>query len=317
MKKVYALYLDRLNEPMEKMIMGMCPEEVDLRFLQPVIGPKGELEDADILIDTTFKVTREIIDKAQNLKLIQRTGTGVDMVDMEYAREKDIPVSICKGFNADSVADLALMGMLALYRKLTALNESTQKGKWDTWKYRHVSYELNDKTIGIVGAGMIGKKVAKRVQAFGAKTIYYDAFRLPKETEEELNLEYVDFETLIRTSDVITLHVPLTAETKGIIGKEAFEMMKDTAILINTARETLVNLEVLKDVLAKGKIQGAFLDIFSPLQEQNPLFGINCENLILTPHIGAATYDNYYKCYSLCMRNALHMVRGEELEYVI
>ncbi|MFR9189119.1 MAG: hypothetical protein ACLVL7_01835 [Anaerotruncus massiliensis (ex Togo et al. 2019)] len=126
-----VLYLDKLNEHMERMILDMCPPDVTLRFLNPTIGEKGTPEDADCFFVTTFRTTKEIIDQAPNLRLIQRTGVGVDMVDVAYAKEKGIPISICKGFNASSVAELAVLDMLALYRRIITL-DPLGKGEWHT-----------------------------------------------------------------------------------------------------------------------------------------------------------------------------------------
>ena len=173
---VTALYLDTLNEHMEKMILDMCPEEVDLRFLNPTIGQKGELKDADVLIVTTYYATKDVIAAAPNVKLIQRTGVGLDMVDVAYAKERNIPISICKGFNSTSVAELAILDMLALYRHIIDLDNKGKKKEWHTLTYRHDSYEIVGKTVGVVGGGTIGKEVIRRLKAFGAEIIYYDVY---------------------------------------------------------------------------------------------------------------------------------------------
>ncbi len=309
-----ALYLDQLNPHMEKMLLERCPDSVDVRFLNPTTGKKGELKDADVFIVTTFQVTKEIIDAAPHLKLIQRTGIGVDMVDVAYAKEKGIPISVCKGFNSVSVAELALTDMLALYRRIVTMDQTTKKGEWHTWTYRHESYELIGKTVGIVGAGAIGKKVAKRVQAFEAEVIYYDVYRLPEEKEKELGLTYRPLEELIREAGVITLHLPLLPSTHGIIGAKELKAMKKSAILVNTARDLLVDLDALAQALLEGEIMGAAVDVLDPMTEDSPLYHARETNLILTPHIGAATYDNYDRVYRFCARNLLHLQQGEEAE---
>ncbi|XBS70370.1 NAD(P)-dependent oxidoreductase [Acerihabitans sp. KWT182] len=160
--KVIALYLDKLNEHMERMLIKRCSEEIDVRFFNPTIGTKGDLKDADIFIDTTFKVTKNIIDAAPHLKLIQRTGIGVDMVDVAYANERRIPISVCRGFNSNAVAELTILDILSLYRRLTTLDSITKKGEWHTWTYRHESYEIMGKTVGVLGAGTIGCNVIKK-----------------------------------------------------------------------------------------------------------------------------------------------------------
>lgn len=314
---VVALYLDKLNEHMEKMLLERCSDEIDVRFLNPTIGKKGELAEADILIDTTFKVTKEIIDAAPNVKLIQRTGIGVDMVDVAYAKEKGIPVSVCRGFNSTSVAELAVLDMLAVYRRLSVLDTLTHKGEWHTWTWRHESYEITGKTVGIIGAGAIGRLVSERVKAFGAEVIYYDVYRLPEEKEKELGITYKPFDEVIREADIITLHLPLLESTRGMIGKEQFKAMKKTAILVNTARDLLIDLDAMVDALRNGEISGAAVDVFDPIKEGSPFFGTEDLNLVLTPHIGAATYDNYDRVYKLCNTNALHILHGEEPEMTL
>ncbi len=309
-----ALYLDKLNPHMEKMLLERMPSDVDIRFLNPVTGRKGELAEADVFIDTTFQVTKEVIDAAPNLKLIQRTGIGVDMVDVAYAKEKNIPVSVCRGFNSISVAELAVLDMLALYRRLPFMDATMKQGEWHTWTYRHVSYELTGKTVGVVGAGAIGRHVIKRVKAFDTNVLYYDVYRLPEEKEKELGITFVPLDELIRTSDVITLHLPLLPTTKGMIGKKELSEMKKDAILVNTARDLLIDLDALADALLAGEILGAAVDVLDPLTESSPLYKAKDTNLILTPHIGAATYDNYDRVYRLCATNLKHLMAGEEIE---
>lgn len=311
---VTALYLDTLNEHMERMILGMCPPEVDLRFLDPTVGKKGELKDADVLIVTTYKTTKEVIAAAPNVKLIQRTGVGVDMVDVAYAREKKIPISICKGFNATSVAELAILDMLALYRHIIDLDNKGKKKEWHTMTYRHDSYEIVGKTVGVVGGGTIGKEVMKRLAAFDAEIIYYDVYPMPEEDEKRLHCTRAGLDELLGRSDIITLHAPLLESTRGMIGKEQFAKMKKNAILINTARGALVDADALVCALEEKRIWGAAFDVFEPGE---PLFGADLPNLIVTPHVGAATYDNYYRGYKLCMENSQRIGRGEEPLYTI
>lgn len=306
---INVLYLDKMNEHMERMILDMCPPDVDLRFLQPNIGKKGTLAEAECLLDTTFKVTREIIDQAPGLKLIQRTGVGVDMVDVEYAGEKNIPVSICRGFNASSVAELAVLDMLALYRHIIQLDMLGKKKEWHTWTYRHESYELLGKTVGIIGGGTIGREVMKRVKSFGTHIIYSDVTRMSEEEEAAIGCRYMDLDELLRTADIISIHVPLLDSTRGMIGKKQFDQMKDSAILINTARGQIVDEEALIEALGSKKIRGVAVDVF---EENETLFGLDIENLIVTPHVGAATYDNYYRVYKFSLENAQRIAAGQK-----
>ena len=311
---VTALYLDTLNEHMEKMILDMCPEDVELRFLNPTIGQKGELKDADVLIVTTYKTTKDIIAAAPNVKLIQRTGVGVDMVDVAYAKEKNIPISICKGFNSTSVAELAILDMLALYRHIIDLDNKGKQKEWHTMTYRHDSYEIVGKTVGVVGGGTIGKEVIKRLNAFDANIIYYDVFPMAEEDEKRLNCRRVSLDELLESSDIITLHAPLLDSTSGMIGREQLAKMKSNAILENTARGALVDADALVEALREKKIWGVAFDVFEPGE---PLFGVGLPNLIVTPHVGAATYDNYYRGYKLCLENSQRIGRGEAPVFTI
>ena len=316
MNQTKVVFLDKMDENTEKLLMNMCPPEVDLRFRDPTIGKKGELKDADCYFVTVYPTTKEVIDAAPNLKLIQRTGVGVDMVDVEHAKSKNIPISICRGLNSVCVADLALLGMLALYRHIIELDASTKQGKWETLKYKHCSYDMLNKTVGILGAGNIGKLVAQRVIACGSKVVYNDIYRMTPEKEAVFNMKYVSFDELLSTSDIISVHVPLVPETKGIINAEAFAKMKPNAILINTARGPLVDTTALIDALTTKKIAGAYLDVFEsmPAKADDPLYQAKCDNLITTPHIAAGTYDNNVRCYSLCMENAANLAKNKELK---
>lgn len=313
-----ALYLDKLNAHMEKMLLERMPEGVDVRFLNPTTGVKGELKDADVIIDTTFKVTKEIIDSCPKLKLIQRTGIGVDMVDVAYAKEKNIPISVCRGFNSVSVAELAITDILALYRRIPFMDAHTKALEWHTWTHRHESYELTGKTVGIVGAGNIGRHIIKRVKAFDTTILYYDPFRMPPEKEAELGIEYRELDDLVREADAVVMGgLPLNDKTRGMMNRERLQSMKKTAILVDTAREQLIDLEALADVLLSGGITGAAIDTFEPIPAENPIYKAKDTNLILTPHLGAATYDNYDRVYRLCAVNLKHLMNGEPAEMTL
>lgn len=316
---IRVLYLDKLNERMENMLLERCDHNsMDVRFLNPTKGRKGELNEADMLIDTTYRVTKDVIDAAPHLKLIQRTGIGVDMVDVAYARSKGIPVSVCRGFNSNAVAELTILDILSLYRHFTTLNTLTHEGQWNTWTYRHESYEIQGKTVGVLGAGTIGRNVIRKLREFNAHVIYFNgSHRLTIGQESELGAEYRPFADIIRESDILSLHLPLKPSTEHIIGEKEFDAMKPTAILIDTARDSLVDLPALVNALKNRKILGAAIDIFAPVTERSQLDDVKGLNLVLTPHIGAATYDNYDKVYRLCAANARHILRSEEPEMTL
>lgn len=314
-----VLYTDQLNEHMEKMLIDLCPPDLDLRFLSPTIGKAGRIEDAETLFVTNYKITREIIDRAVHLKLIQRTGVGLDNVDVTYATEKGIPVSVCKGFNKVSVAELAILLMLALYRRIVPLDPLTKKGEWHTWTYRHESFELCGKTVGVIGAGAVGREVIKRLKAFETHIVYYDPFRLTEEMEHELGIQYAPLEEVLKQADIVTLHLPLLPSTRDLISIAQFKQMKRNAILINTARGPIVNQQDLVQALKSGLIAGAASDVFSsePADPDDPLFKLKDCNLITTPHLGAATYDNYDRVFRFSLKNAQRVIADDYPEGVV
>ena len=316
---MYVLYLDKLNAKMEQMFLDHMPkrDDVEVHFLNPVNGEPGELSKADILIDTTFQVTSDVLKEASNCKLIQRTGIGLDMIDVSCAKSKNIPISYCPGFNSVSVAELAVSDILALYRRIPFMAEKTLNLEWRTWTHRHESYELTGKTVGVISVGKIGQNVIKRIKGFDTKIYYYDPFRLSEEKEQELGVAYMNFDDLFPVCDVIVLGgLPLNSKTQGMVGRKQIQSMKKTAILVDTARELLVDLEALADALIHGDIMGAAIDTFSPLPANHPIYRAKGTNFILTPHIGAATYDNYDRVFNLCSANILHLLNNEPLEYL-
>jgi len=246
--------------------------------------------DYDILIvRSATKVTKKIID-ASNLKVIGRAGTGIDNIDVDAAKAKGITVLNSPMGNVTAVSELVMEMMLAMARNLVRANNSLKMKKWD--KKSLMGSELAEKTLGVVGFGRIGREVAKRALAFGMHVIAYDPYA--KDTE----IKIVSLDELIEKSDYITIHVPLTNETKNLIDKNEIEKMKKGVKIINTSRGGIVNEDALYDALVSGKIAGAALDVF----ENEPPFGSNSEklleldNVIVTPHIGASTHEAQKKC---------------------
>ena len=315
--KPVILYLDKISAPMEKLAIETFGSDIDLRFLNPNEGPKGALKEAHYVLATNFLVTKDVIDQAENLKMIQRTGVGYDNVDIEYAKSKGLPVSITLGTNASSVAELVVLYMLGLYRKIIPLDRQSKTGVWDSWKYRHESYELLGKTIGVVGGGVIGREVMKRLAPFGVKLVYYDVKPLPAETEKELGITYLDLENLLKASDIVTLHVPWLEATRNMISRERIAMMKHGAVLINTARGPVVDEKAMIEALKEGRIGGAGLDVFDPEPFTPDSEILKFDNVITTPHVGAATLDNYQRVFTFCAKNIRNAEQGKKPENVV
>ena len=249
-------------------------------------------KDADIFIIANSPLTADVINAAPNLKLISVGFTGVDHVDMELCAEKGITVCNSQGYATDSTAELAIGLMLACLRNIVPYDDVVRDGG-TLAGYTHNT--LKGKTVGIIGTGAIGTRVAAITKAFGCKIIGYSRSQRPEALS--LGLEYKDIDRVFAESDIVTLHAPLTAETKGLASKQRIDSMKETAILINCSRGPLVDSQALADALNEGRIAKAGIDVFEtepPIAGDHPL--LNAKNVILTPHVG------YYSEESLAAR---------------
>jgi D-3-phosphoglycerate dehydrogenase len=241
-----------------------------------------------LIVRSRTKVTRDVIDRAKNLKIIGRAGVGVDNIDVDYATEKGIVVVNAPGGNTVSAAEHTLALMFAVARKIPQADKSVKEGKWERKKFMGV--ELRGKTIGIIGLGRIGYEVAKRVRALEMKILAYDPY-ISEDRARSVGAKLVSLEELLRQSDFITIHVPKTKETEKMISYKEFEMMKDGVYIINAARGGIVDEKALYEALKSGKVAGAALDVYEkePPDKDNPL--LKLENVVTTPHIGASTKE--------------------------
>lgn len=290
---------------MNKLVLvGTIPDDAKASFRE-IFNGQLEVEDvatpdeAVLIKDAVYLVLRgvkfpkeKIEALSDSVKYITRWGVGYDSVDIEAAGKRGITVTICTGGNAQPVAELAMTLMLASLRKLPQLIDRAKEGSDKKNDITDDSYLLQGKTVGLLGIGNIGSKVAKMVQGFGATVQYFDAFRWSEEREKEANITYVDVDTLLRTSDILSIHVPLLPSTEGMLNKEAFAKMKPTAIVVNTARGPIINTEALLEAVNSGQIRGAALDTIDgePLAPDHEVF--QNPRIILTPHAGGNTCDN-------------------------
>ena len=247
------------------------------------------LTDVDCIIVRVLKTPEAVLANKPNLKAVIRWGAGYDSVDVQAAGRRGIPVLNTPGVNAYAVAELALGMMITLNRKVLVYWNNVQQGNWDRGAFASLS--LNHKTVGIVGGGNIGRRVAALVQALGAQVIYYDAFRLAPEREQELHMTYVSLDELVERADLVSLHVPLLDSTRHIIGAEQLSRMKPTACLVNTARGGLVDDSALLQALQKGQLAGAGLDCVEDEASQVTKGLTDTPNVLITPHIGGSTAD--------------------------
>ena len=272
---------------------------------------------AEIMILRIFKAPKEVIQRNPNLKMILRWGAGFDSVDIEEAGKRGILVTNTPGANANAVSELAVMLMLAVGRKLLCHTKCLERGEWSKNTFLNSSFCLNNKLVGLVGGGNIGRQVAAKVQAFGARVQYYDPFRMPEERERELNMTYVPLETLVETSDIISLHVPLLDSTRHIIDAAAIGKMKTGAIVINTARGGLIDDQALAEAVRTGKLAGAGLDGVEnePLPVGDAL--LEEPNIIVTPHVGGGTADLGDIIIPMLVRDILDFDGGKEPAHVV
>lgn len=274
------------------------------------------LNDADALIvRNQTRVTRELIQSAPCLKVIGRLGVGLDNIDLVAAREAGIPVVYARNANAISVAEYVFAAMLTFARRLEEATIHVKGGGWNRRMY--TGMELYGKTLGLIGVGEIGTRLAHRAQVFGLKVLGYDPFIPPYEVAcTEFGVELTDLRTVLSQADFVSLHVPLTEATRNLINKETLKVMKPTAYLINTSRGGVVNEEDLYEALREGRIKGAALDVFAqePPRE-SPLFEL--DNVILTPHIAGLTEEAQVKTSVLVAREVVKILRGEPSSCIV
>ena len=256
---------------------GMKPEEI----MAAIADYHG------LIVRSATKVTSKIIEAASNLKVIGRAGSGLDNVDLTAATKKGIVVMNTPGGNTITTAEHTFALMCAMARQIPQATASMKNGKWEKKKFMGV--ELFNKTLGVIGIGNIGSQVAKRAQAFSMDVIAYDPF-LSEDKAKTMGVEKVNLNELFRLSDFITIHTPITAETRNMINKDTIKIMKNGVRIINCARGGIINEKDLYDALVEGKVAGVALDVFEKEPpENNPL--LTLDSVVSTPHLGAATKE--------------------------
>jgi phosphoglycerate dehydrogenase-like enzyme len=290
-----------------------------------VTAPHGRPEFFDLLRDTEFYIGAgqfkhgpDFYQRAPRLKLVQTLSAGYNTYDLEAARAAGVPICNNGGANATAVAEHALMLMLAVSRKLIWQHEGVVSGRWRGNDFNSTKlYELEDKLLGIVGLGNIGKKVARRARAFDMRIQYFDINRLTVDQEDALGVRFALFTELLKTSDIITLHVPLDRSTHNLIGEREFALMKPTAILVNTCRGPVVDEKALFNALRDERIAGAGIDVMveEPPKPDHELFQM--KNAIYTPHAAGPTWDNHWKRWRNAFDNCQRVARGQKPFWIV
>ena len=266
-----------------------------------------------IIVRSRTKLTADIIKKAENMKIIARAGVGVDNIDLDAATEKGIMVVNSPESTSVTVAEHTMGLILSMARKISIADKSVKDGKWE--KKNFMGVELRNKTLGVIGMGRIGSQVVNRCKAFGMDAMAYDPY-LPEEVAKQMGVDLTDLDTVLKNSDFITIHVPLTPETKHSISAEQFEIMKDGAYIVNCARGGIIDEEALYDALVNNKIGGAALDVY---EEEPPkdskLFEL--DNIVLTPHIAASTKEAQRDAAIIVADEIIDLAKGKNPRNVL
>ncbi|MDI7258798.1 MAG: phosphoglycerate dehydrogenase [Thermodesulfobacteriota bacterium] len=313
-KKKHTIYIPIIRAPVE-------PQRSILEPIATILTgePKSEeefistLKKADaVLLTVRNKMNREAIETCPHLKLIAKYGVGVEMIDIAAATEKGIPVINVPTVNSNAVAEFTIGLMISVMRHIQKAKEHIRKGGWQT--DRLVGSELIGCTVGIIGYGDVAKGVIRKLQGFEVRKILVFTESKRHTPTDFPNVAFVDLDTLLKESDVVSLHKTLTAKSKGLIGERALRTMRKTSYFINTARGPIVDEKALIKALREGWIAGAALDVHEqePLPQNSPF--LKMENVVLTPHIGGMTYETRRKMVTTSAQNIADFLVGKEVD---
>jgi phosphoglycerate dehydrogenase-like enzyme len=318
MAKHKVLYFSHAPENVYEIIRREVPDGFELITLENDSDKerKDKIAECEVVVVAARPMDRDFVNAAPNLKLIHHQGVGYqDTVDLEALREKKIALALTPEGTTMGVAEHTVLLTLAACKRLPFADSELRQGRWHVNSLRPVSIELYERTVGYVGMGRIGRETAKRFKAFGTIGIYYDPHvQLSPEQEVQFGLRRVEFEVLLSQADIVTLHVPSGEATYHLIAEAALKQMKKSAILINTARGSVVDEAALCRALHEGWIAGAGLDVFEqePFSPENPLAAM--PNVVLTPHISAGTRDALRTKMRALFQNVQRFFNGEPLE---
>ncbi len=266
----------------------------------------NHIKDSEIVvIRSATKLTKEVLDNAEKLKIIARCGVGVDNVDLEFAKSKNIFVTNSPSANLISVVELTVALIISASRKLSLADAHLKNGQWNRSEF--LGYELYGKTLGIVGFGKAGRLVAERMKSFGMSIVFYD----PYVTDWSGSEESLELDDLLRTADVVSIHVIKTKDTENLISKDKLDLLKQNSIIVNTSRGGVLDEEYLLALLESEKIFGAGLDVYSNEPPEN-VDRYNGLNLVTTPHIGASTNEAQLKAGLETIENIKKILAGDE-----
>ena len=323
---MYKPVLVEISPFSDEFFMKMYGDLIDFSRVKLIRSGGGRTEaelcklisDADILMADPMhyqRVTRKMVESGRKLKLIQQQAVGYDEIDVIAARESGIPVANAAGMNAIAVAEHVIMMTLYLLKNTHYAHKETSNCNWVMKEIVNTpalqSWELTGKTFGIIGCGTIGCELARMVKSFKVKTLYHNRRPLPKEIEEDISATYAPFEKILTESDVISVNVPLTEESRGMLGVGQIDLMKKGAVLVNTSRGGVVDEHAVAQALKEGRLKGAGFDVYNkePITKDCPLLEI--DNVILTPHISGATAETVIRGCRLVAENINRVLDGK------
>lgn len=316
--KIVFLETDTLGDDVDYSPFDNLGEIIRYNKSEPGHNAK-RIQDADIIVVNKVPMNAEVLDQAENVKLICLTATGTNIVDFDYTNKRNISVANVKSYSTQSVVQHTFALLFYVYEKLSYYDQFVKSGEYaasDIFsRFDKKFHELYGKTWGIIGFGEIGRGVAEVAKVFGCRIIYYST----SGKNNNSAYEQVDYETLLKTSDIISIHAPLNSATENLINEEALKKMKKTAVLLNLGRGKIVNEEALVKALESDEIAGAGLDVVSvePMLPDNPLLRMtDSTKLIVTPHIAWATVEARQRCLKEVYENISAFLRGEERNIV-
>ena len=312
-----VIYLGDNADPRTARAMEMVSPDLDISFVDPAddVDLATELADCEFLIAGVGGTDEETLSLMPRLRALQILSAGFDRIDVIGLRERGIEVCNNSAAIANSVAEHAIMLMLAVYKRVSQSIDGARDGGWQapakSGPYGQL-FELTNKTVGIVGVGHIGTNVARRLRGFETTTLYSDVQALPPETEREFSATHVSFDELLERSDIVTVHTPLNSVTRGMFGAREFKLMQPHAVFINTCRGPVHDEDALIAALNDGEIRAAGLDVteFEPTPADSPLLAM--ENVVVTPHIAGSTEERVDRAIEFSYSNARRVLGGDK-----
>jgi lactate dehydrogenase-like 2-hydroxyacid dehydrogenase len=309
------VYFTSQNPAVSRILLEYAPADFEI-VVHPIDTDDEKkislVGDADFLLLFPGRLSGAVLKAAKNVKLIQLVSAGFDELDLELCRKLGIQVANNGGTNAQDVAEHTVALILGVYRRLVDLDTFARTNRWDELEIGLSTHTISGKTVGIIGLGHIGRQVARLLRGFGAYLIYNDVEEAQPELERELRISRLGLVELLQSSDIVTLHVPLTEQTRHLIGRRELSHMKTTALLINTCRGQVIDEQALTSILKENRIMGAGLDVLEeePPDINHPLLSL--ENVLITPHVAGVTLDTWRRRSEIIYQNMQRVWEGND-----